>query len=53
MTMSSTTGGKGGPSVTVTTLDALTSAVTGNTAAIVYISGTITGNAVVKIGSNS
>ncbi|KAF8320456.1 pectin lyase-like protein, partial [Clavulina sp. PMI_390] len=47
-----TTGGKGGPTTTVTTLDALTSAVTGDTAAIVVISGTITGNTVVKIGSN-
>ncbi|KAG9020526.1 hypothetical protein FRB95_004029, partial [Tulasnella sp. JGI-2019a] len=47
-----TTGGVGGPTVTVTTLDALTSAVTGDTATIVLISGTITGDAVVKIGSN-
>lgn len=49
---SSTTGGKGGATTTVTTIDALTSAVTGDTAAIVYISGTLTGNTVVKIGSN-
>ncbi|KAG9007936.1 hypothetical protein FRB93_006955 [Tulasnella sp. JGI-2019a] len=47
-----TTGGVGGATVTVTTLDALTSAVTGDTATIVLISGTITGDAVVKIGSN-
>ncbi|KAG9033647.1 hypothetical protein FRB95_014535 [Tulasnella sp. JGI-2019a] len=47
-----TTGGKGGSTVTVTTLAALTSAVTGNTATIVLVSGTITGNVVVKIGSN-
>lgn len=48
-----TTGGSGGATVTVTTLDALTSAVAGDTAAIVLISGTITGDTVVKIGSNS
>lgn len=48
----STTGGKGGPTTTVTTLDALISAVAGDTAAIVFISGTITGDAVVLIGSN-
>lgn len=49
---SGTTGGAGGSTVTVTTLAALTSAVTGDTAAIVLVSGTITGSAVVKIGSN-
>ena len=38
--------------MTVTTLAALTSAVAGNTAAIVLVSGTITGNVVVKVGSN-
>ncbi|KAG9016271.1 hypothetical protein FRB95_006793 [Tulasnella sp. JGI-2019a] len=48
---SSTTGGKGGSTVTVTTLAALTSAVTGDTATIL-VSGTITGNVVVEIGSN-
>ncbi|KAG9020759.1 hypothetical protein FRB95_003558, partial [Tulasnella sp. JGI-2019a] len=47
-----TTGGAGGSTVTVTSLAALTSAVAGNTAAIVEISGTITGDAVVLIGSN-
>lgn len=51
--ISRTTGGKGGSTVTVTTLAALTSAVTGDTATIVIISGTITGDTVVKIGSNS
>lgn len=45
----STTGGKGGSVVTVTTLAALTTAVTGDTAAIVIISGTSTGNTVVKV----
>ncbi|KAK0455712.1 pectate lyase [Desarmillaria tabescens] len=34
-----TTGGRGGPTTTVTTLDALTSAVTGNSPKIVIISG--------------
>ncbi|KAH0586810.1 hypothetical protein H2248_005658 [Termitomyces sp. 'cryptogamus'] len=48
-----TTGGSGGPTTTVTTLDALTSAVSGNAKKIVIISGTITGNTVVKIGSNT
>ncbi|KAJ6513504.1 pectin lyase fold/virulence factor [Mycena vulgaris] len=48
-----TTGGSGGTTTTVTTLDALTAAVTGNTKKIVLISGTITGNAVVEIGSNT
>lgn len=47
-----TTGGKGGATVTVSTLDALTSAVAGDTPTIVLVSGTITGNAVVDIGSN-
>lgn len=47
-----TTGGKGGATITVTTLDALTSAVAGDTPAIILISGTITGDTVVKIGSN-
>lgn len=49
---SSVTGGRGGTTTTVTTLDALTAAVTGDTPAIVIISGTITGNVVVKVGSN-
>ncbi|KAH8826454.1 polysaccharide lyase family 1 protein [Flagelloscypha sp. PMI_526] len=48
-----TTGGSGGTSTTVTTLDALTSAVAGTTKKIVIISGAITGNTVVKIGSNT
>ncbi|KII96156.1 polysaccharide lyase family 1 protein [Plicaturopsis crispa FD-325 SS-3] len=47
-----TTGGVGGPTTTVTTLDELTAAVAGDDAAIVIIDGTITGDAVVKIGSN-
>ncbi|KXN87324.1 putative pectate lyase A [Leucoagaricus sp. SymC.cos] len=48
-----TTGGSGGTQTTVTTLAALTSAVSGNAKKIVIISGTITGNAVVKVGSNT
>ncbi|KAJ7798521.1 pectate lyase [Mycena leptocephala] len=48
-----TTGGSGGPSTTVSTLDALTTAVAGNAKKIVLISGTITGDAVVLIGSNT
>jgi len=47
-----TTGGQGGASVTVTTLAALTSAVSGNTARIVTIRGSISGNTDVKVGSN-
>ncbi|KAF8994581.1 polysaccharide lyase family 1 protein [Cyathus striatus] len=48
-----TTGGSGGTTTTVTTLDALTAATAGNAKKIVIISGTITGNAVVKVGSNT
>ncbi|KAH7097740.1 pectate lyase [Auriculariales sp. MPI-PUGE-AT-0066] len=48
-----TTGGVGGTVTTVTTLAALTSAVSGTAKKIVYISGTISGNTVVKIGSNT
>ncbi|KAK0455662.1 polysaccharide lyase family 1 protein [Desarmillaria tabescens] len=48
-----TTGGAGGTTTTVTTLAALTSAVSGDSAKIVIISGTITGNTVVKVGSNT
>ncbi|KAF9257197.1 polysaccharide lyase family 1 protein, partial [Marasmius fiardii PR-910] len=48
-----TTGGSGGPVTTVTTLDALTSAVAGSNKKIVIISGTITGNTVVKVGPNT
>ena len=47
-----TTGGSGGTSTTVTTLDALIAAAAGNSKAIVIISGTITGNCVVTVGSN-
>ncbi|KAG9093696.1 hypothetical protein FRC07_011425, partial [Ceratobasidium sp. 392] len=47
-----TTGGVGGPTVTVSTLAALTAAVADDTAKIVVVSGTITGNTVVKVGSN-
>lgn len=47
-----TTGGKGGKVTTVTTLAALTSAAAGDTAAIVMISGKISGAGNVKVGSN-
>ncbi|KAF2031646.1 pectate lyase-like protein [Setomelanomma holmii] len=47
------TGGKGGKTVEVSTLAALTDAVKGDTAAIVLITGPITGNGEnVRIGSN-
>jgi pectate lyase len=48
-----TTGGAGGPTTTVTTLAALTTAVSGSTAKIVKISGTISGSGDVKVGSNT
>ncbi|TFK33684.1 pectate lyase B [Crucibulum laeve] len=48
-----TSGGSGGTTTTVTTLAALTSALTGTSKKIVIISGTITGNTVVKVGSNT
>ncbi|KAK0205820.1 polysaccharide lyase family 1 protein [Desarmillaria ectypa] len=48
-----TKGGAGGTTTTVTTLAALTSAVSGDSAKIVIIKGTITGNTVVKVGSNT
>ncbi|KAJ7247062.1 pectate lyase [Mycena rebaudengoi] len=48
-----TTGGSGGPTTTVSTLAALTSAVAGDAKKIVLVSGTITGNVVVKVGSNT
>ncbi|WP_183564205.1 pectate lyase family protein [Mucilaginibacter sp. SP1R1] len=50
-----TTGGVGGTSVTVTTLDGLRSAVKGNSPKIVYISGAIksTGDDLVYVGSNT
>ncbi|EUC65945.1 pectate lyase [Rhizoctonia solani AG-3 Rhs1AP] len=48
-----TTGGGSASAVTVTSLSALKSAVSGNNAKVVIISGTITGNEVVKVGSNT
>ncbi|KAF8752560.1 Pectate lyase [Rhizoctonia solani] len=48
-----TTGGIGGSTITVTSLAALTSAVASDSAKIVIVSGTITGNTVVKVGSNT
>lgn len=47
-----TTGGVGGSTVRVSTLADLTSAVADDTPKIVIISGTITGDTVVKIGAN-
>ncbi|KAJ7165669.1 pectate lyase [Mycena crocata] len=48
-----TTGGSGGTQTTVTTLAALTAAVAGTAKKVVIISGTITGNTVVKVGANT
>ncbi|THU84280.1 pectate lyase [Dendrothele bispora CBS 962.96] len=48
-----TSGGSGGSVTTVTTLDELTSAVEGDDPKIVIIDGTITGNTVVRVGSNT
>ncbi|HVU71224.1 MAG TPA: hypothetical protein VHD63_29115, partial [Ktedonobacteraceae bacterium] len=48
-----TTGGAGGPTVTVSSLSALESAVSGSSAKIVKVSGTITGDTDVKVGSNT
>jgi pectate lyase len=47
-----TTGGKGGSTVTVTTASALASALSGDIAKIVIVSGTITGAQKIKVGSN-
>ncbi len=47
-----TTGGAGGSSVTVTSLAALTSAVSGSAAKIVNVQGTISGATDVHVGSN-
>jgi pectate lyase len=47
-----TTGGAGGSTVTVTSLSALTSAVTGNSAAIVRVSGLFSCSDDVRVGSN-
>ncbi|KAF7300969.1 Pectate lyase a [Mycena indigotica] len=48
-----TSGGSGGSQTTVSSLSALTSAVSGSAKKIVFISGTITGNTVVKVGPNT
>ncbi|EKM76092.1 hypothetical protein AGABI1DRAFT_87431 [Agaricus bisporus var. burnettii JB137-S8] len=48
-----TSGGSGGSQTTVTTLDQLTSAVSGDSRKIVLISGRISGSAVVRVGSNT
>ena len=48
-----TTGGAGGSTVTVSSLSALESAVSGSTPKIVNVSGTITGDVNVMVGSNT
>jgi len=48
-----TTGGAGGPTVTVTTLSALESAVSGSSPKIVQVSGTITGDTNLMVGPNT
>ncbi|CAE6458491.1 unnamed protein product [Rhizoctonia solani] len=48
-----TTGGGSASAVTVTSLSALKSAVSGNSAKVVIVSGTISGNEVIKVGSNT
>jgi pectate lyase len=50
--MLSTSGGKGGETVIVSTLEALESAVAGNDPRIVVVSGTISGAKKVLVGSN-
>lgn len=47
-----TSGGSGGETVTVSTLAALKSAVADDVAKIVVVTGTITGNEAVPVGSN-
>lgn len=55
MVNGTTTGGAGGKSITVTTLEGLRSAVKGNTPKIVYISGAIksSGDDLIYVGSNT
>ncbi|KAK7047630.1 hypothetical protein VNI00_006398 [Paramarasmius palmivorus] len=48
-----TSGGSGGTSTTVTSLSALTNAVAGDAKKVVIISGTISGDAAVKVGPNT
>lgn len=48
-----TTGGNGGPTTTVTSLSALTSAVSGDSAKIVQVNGNFSCSADVRIGSNT
>jgi pectate lyase len=52
LTINSTSGGKGGETVTVNNLSALTTAVADTTPRIVVVSGTISGAAKVLVGSN-
>ncbi|EEB95458.1 hypothetical protein MPER_05573 [Moniliophthora perniciosa FA553] len=48
-----TSGGSGGTQITVTSLSALQSAVSGDAKKTVIVQGTISGNTVVKVGSNT
>lgn len=48
----STTGGKGGQTVKVSTLSALKSAVSSSSPAIIQVSGTITGTGMIRVSSN-
>jgi pectate lyase len=48
-----TTGGSGGTETTVTTLEELTAAVEGSEKKVVIISGAITGDTVLRVGSNT
>lgn len=47
-----TKGGSGGSTTTVSSLASFTKAVSGDSAAVVYVSGTISGSAQVRVGSN-
>jgi len=47
-----TTGGAGGSSITVTSIEELTAAVKDDKAAIVYIQGTLEGSKKIRVGSN-
>ncbi|KAL0953619.1 hypothetical protein HGRIS_004826 [Hohenbuehelia grisea] len=51
--LAGTSGGSGASVTTVTTLSALKTAVTGDAKKVVRISGTISGNEVVKVGANT
>jgi pectate lyase len=52
LTNISTTGGKGGPTITVTSYSEFADAVSGTKPAIVIVSGTIQHEAKTRVGSN-